>query len=56
MALVLLTVVRVPIGKVMEAAPILLWGIIAASALLGAGAGLLAAGIVKELRQAGVME
>jgi len=56
MALVLLTVVRMPIGKVMEAAPILLWGIIAANALLGAGAGLLAAGIVKELRQAGVME
>jgi len=55
-ALVFLALVRVPLQTGFQRAGWLLWSIIAVNVVLGMAAGLVAAGIVGELRRAGVME
>jgi len=46
---------RMPIKSV-QGAPVLVWGIVAANAALGAASGVVAASVVQELKRAGVME
>lgn len=55
-ALAFLALVRVPLQTGFQRAGWLLWSIIAVNVVLGMAAGLVAAGIVGELRRAGVME